>query len=643
MSRETFDQIVAGVLDRRVVPFVGAGISFTARLPEGTSGEPHKTPQMVGALRRVLKPRRKPRRDDSLAELCEKYLWQLEAAGCATDDAYRQLVEALQIDVFAELLPARAHRYLAFLTREGFIGEIFTTNYDVCLERAYLESWGIEVDPRRLVNDPEAAREVQERVARIWDLDSYRTCAGLSAEESDDDGRRIPARLKVYKLNGCACELLRCDAEQRRLARTILLTEVQLQDFRKRVWARDLFRDRLRSKSLLFCGFGSPEPQVRHTVIQVLEELGGLLPAPEPGGLPPAAEAPPNRPFVVCYEEKPRFHQEQIVNAFAAGVPPAVRRNEKVRPEDLVFHAGHAAAAWPQWKDDLASWGGLTADFFFEQLYRRVMVAQLRRVLHPRSPAVAQLRALLPGVDGVLQEVRSGLEAEGPARSPAASPARSPAASPAANRLGLLDDAHPSAGGIPRLACWLHAMAYDGPPVPGCYIPLVGNEQLAVELLVVLSLLGAFGTPVAGRCPELRPDPHLGLEVTLPGRAAAGLPDPVFYLAAAGRKPSLADVELSSRGRLHTQILLGCGERMHRPEVFDVRLREPGADGEPGCLRTLHVARIALLEILRQVPPYLLGREGARRALVRAVLAPSSVVDRRRPRLEQRLRRLEAA
>ncbi|MCL6612315.1 MAG: SIR2 family protein [Peptococcaceae bacterium] len=64
----------------------------------------------------------------------------------------------------------------------------------------------------------------------------------------------------------------------------------------ERSWARDLFRDRLRSRTFLFSGFGSDEPQVRHTALQVVEEFQK-----------PLAETIndwwtlPNAPFIASY------------------------------------------------------------------------------------------------------------------------------------------------------------------------------------------------------------------------------------------------------------------------------------------------------------------------------------------------------
>ncbi len=57
---------------------------------------------------------------------------------------YKDVCEILQIEKFADLKPLNAHRYLAYLAREEIIAEIITTNYDCCIEKAFMESFGYE-------------------------------------------------------------------------------------------------------------------------------------------------------------------------------------------------------------------------------------------------------------------------------------------------------------------------------------------------------------------------------------------------------------------------------------------------------------------------------------------------------------------
>ncbi|WP_200856339.1 SIR2 family NAD-dependent protein deacylase, partial [Klebsiella pneumoniae] len=116
---------------------------------------------------------------------------------------------------------------------------VITTNYDCNFEKAYVElSGGSNSDV-------------------ISCLDDYRK---KGAEIGEDNVNR----LKVFKVNGCAEKLTDTTVEKR--YESILLTERQLQKWRNRQWAADVFRDRLRSKSLMFVGFGSDEPQVHHTL-----------------------------------------------------------------------------------------------------------------------------------------------------------------------------------------------------------------------------------------------------------------------------------------------------------------------------------------------------------------------------------------
>ena len=64
----------------------------------------------------------------------------------------------------------------------------------------------------------------------------------------------------------------------------------------------------MRSRTLLFSGFGSDEPQVRHTVLQLMDELsrdGHNAPAPE------------HELFVIAYSATLSFSQQQILRAFS--------------------------------------------------------------------------------------------------------------------------------------------------------------------------------------------------------------------------------------------------------------------------------------------------------------------------------------
>lgn len=126
------------------------------------------------------------------------------------------MVDILKINQYQNLCPTPAHYYIAKLSREGLINEVITTNYDCNFEKAYVElSGGSNSDV-------------------ISCLDDYRK---KGAEIGEDNVNR----LKVFKVNGCAEKLTDTTVEKR--YESILLTERQLQKWRNRQWAADVFRD----------------------------------------------------------------------------------------------------------------------------------------------------------------------------------------------------------------------------------------------------------------------------------------------------------------------------------------------------------------------------------------------------------------
>ncbi|SEC94731.1 SIR2-like domain-containing protein [Burkholderia sp. WP9] len=237
-----------------------------------------------------------------LTKSCETFLWEYPQSN---DEAYWKLADVLQIRDFADLDPTPAHYYLAFLVREGLISELVTTNYDCNLERAYLNTW--------LGSQTLSSNTV---IRRIYDLDTFAESAALNAEWHP--GEDTPHILKAYKINGCAAQLKECCTH----AADILLTASQLQDWRKRKWAADFFRTKVRSAALVTIGFGSDEPQVVHTLQQVLEEFSGL--GLRNDGQPQPLYEAANAPVVTTYEHNPSFQQMQLVYGFStwwSGIP----------------------------------------------------------------------------------------------------------------------------------------------------------------------------------------------------------------------------------------------------------------------------------------------------------------------------------
>lgn len=395
-ARNAFEYTVNRILKRRCVPVAGAGISM-ASVPENDEWV-HNVNWMVRALKEELFKLRSRRynplehgaicacwcsheiealghkitgeickgvcffcditraaRANQLGCLTELYLWEFDNL----DDAYKSLVELLQIDQYRDLRPTSAHYYIAKLSREGLINEVITTNYDCNFEKAYIElSSGSHSDV-------------------ISCLDDYRK---KGAEVGGVN------RLKVFKVNGCAERLT--DTSFQKRYESILLTERQLQKWRNRQWAADVFRDRLRSKSLMFVGFGSAEPQVHHTLQTVLDEYTDELENNDQEVLETHSA-----PIVAVYDAYPTFHQQQIVNTYAL--------HHKKPPQDgdklIIRHPDKEQ--------------NLTADELWKSIYERVARALIVEALKTSIQSMnASFTSVLPFSEVILHQVISTLE-----------------------------------------------------------------------------------------------------------------------------------------------------------------------------------------------------------------------------------------
>ena len=200
----------------------------------------------------------------------------------------REIIKLIKIREFQNLTPLPAHYYIAFLAQETLVNEVITTNYDCCLEKAV----------HYCVGNHSAKQPNSSKAVSIYDLKSYR----------DKGARRLfpynmAAVLRVYKINGCATQLI---SDPNHTA-SILITERQLQHMNNRMWAKDLLRDRARSRSLVFSGFGSEEPQVRFTVLRLLEEFLKSDSVPD---------EPNNALWMQIYDNERSFAQNQIMYGF---------------------------------------------------------------------------------------------------------------------------------------------------------------------------------------------------------------------------------------------------------------------------------------------------------------------------------------
>ncbi|NPV74718.1 MAG: SIR2 family protein [Pelotomaculum sp.] len=254
------------------------------------------------------------------------------------------------------------------------IDEVITTNYDSCLEKAYCDTF----ENREPGNDEDSPARV------VACLNDYRENAGrvyVSKEKSQ-------SCLKIYKINGCAKKF----AEGNSRAESILLTESQLQHWRQRYWARDLFRDRLRSRTIVFSGFGSDEPQVRHTVLQVVEEFE-FQDKREPSKI--KWYNLPNAPFIAAYEKTLSFSQVQILSAFIKAhstsfVLKEVHRNV-FTGNDAEFFGGDKQV--------------LTADLFWKRIFQVTFWRILEKYCAKDSSAFNYLSAIVPPAEALFQEM----------------------------------------------------------------------------------------------------------------------------------------------------------------------------------------------------------------------------------------------
>lgn len=338
------DRLVQRIMEGLCVPFLGAGISMWA--PSTTPSPPTLNASKIATnLAKKLAEHLQlasnstvghPRR--SLRELGLDCAKMNDDGSFKKDTKGKELVPPLgevaelcwsvlkptgtcailQLERWNELRPTAAHHYLAVLVREGLITEVLETNYDEFVEGAVQETFGSDIP---------GGEENNSAAPVISDLNSYRN--HIASPRND---RQWRALVKVVKLNGCAAAYQRAmtaippplPQEQDAAARRIILTEEQLQNWGDKNWARDLLNDRVRSRTLLFIGFGNADPLVRHHSVQVIREFqGNSSPTTGPDnshGKSTNSERPwhdhKNAPFIAAYDPNLSFYQYQVLRAF---------------------------------------------------------------------------------------------------------------------------------------------------------------------------------------------------------------------------------------------------------------------------------------------------------------------------------------
>lgn len=396
-EQKRYERLACRVIKESVVPFLGAGFSYGASAPSGFDTRPGDlVKKLAGHLEKTLARHpcdssseectlrsefAKAKHSESLGHLAE-IMDQLEGP--------RALCELLRIADFATFRPRPSHRYMAYLAREGLIREIITTNYDTCLETAFRES----------LDDP---AQVDKRHAVITCLEKYRAEAA----------RHIPAgHLLIFKINGCALEYRnsknpcnRGSAEE--AARRIILTERRMQNFRNERWAQDLLQDRARTRNLLFSGFGNDEPQIRHSVLTLLEEFESQNRILRPD----EAMSLPNAPFMQIYEHALSFNQSQLLVGFLDAHSDPVRLVDdpgaRIRPVFRNVFNGTAAEYL-----DASEFMHKLFDATFRGLVFKAtepdqeMAFWLRAYTREWRSWLARVRALLPDVESGAQAAR---------------------------------------------------------------------------------------------------------------------------------------------------------------------------------------------------------------------------------------------
>lgn len=540
------DRLVERLLDGAVVPFVGAGISGQARIrvkpEEESKDERERLRQFKPVVSDLLKPlkkklleslqqqgegelpelrhlihiawegnlgeyivnklsaalneeRHRVQNPETVVSSFETLVWGMDFTKLCELytmlEGAEALCKTLQIDLMTKLEPLPAHYYLAMLAWEGLVRQLITTNYDTCIEEAH----------RRCKPSLQAAAK-RPPVAVIRDLESFREEAGFL----NTGGPGTSPRLQLFKINGCAAhyahQMTKGKRSRLKAAHSILLTERQLQDFRERQWARELLRMTARSRVLLFSGFGSDEPQVRHTMLLLVEEFGQEdRPHMQCLKEPDLADFP-NAPFMQAFDEHLTFNQYQPMFGYAEA---HLKNNSSKKPKELLkeieaFIAKRSAKGLDGESLKRGAGKQLPADLFFARLYLRTWRALLKRHTQEERPftrwllSVETLRPLWRYHVGNLCE---WLYPDYPGFEFGAFPFLLELRPPKPEEVPLTRPA--------PLWCWMHAMSLPTgeasrtmPPYPA-----LREEGLSVlsTLFLLFLLFGDLPATAAGTCP----------------------------------------------------------------------------------------------------------------------------------------------
>jgi hypothetical protein len=506
---------------------------------------------------------------NQLGGLAELYLWDFDNP----DEAYKSLVELLKIDQYRDLRPTPAHHYIAKLSREGLINEVITTNYDCNFEKAYNElSSGINSDV-------------------ISCLDDYRNKGAEVGEVN---------RLKVFKVNGCAERLT--DSSFTKRYESILLTERQLQKWRNRRWAADVFRDRLRSKSLIFVGFGSDEPQVHHTIQNVLDEYADELEYNNQEVLETHSA-----PIVAVYDAYPTFHQQQIINTYA------MHHNNPPQDGDKLIIRNPDRGQ------------NLTADKLWKMIYERVARTLVVKALKTSIQSMnASFTSVLPFSEVILHQAISTIE--GASKDDSGYHTATPSWLDSISE--VFCGAGENQGPYSVLAASLSKL--NGKPSEK-YDPINKNKALMSELSTLLFLF-------EGRlCPSSAKEVRGGIVLSL-NPSMAGLPyNKVLYLNANPSFVSSGGEVHSPSGNNHLVFALGQAGTHVRPSLRRVINKDAAA----GTITPKTIVTLGWQHIFHQ-KPYEGNKDTVVETILDAVAYPTNYFYANQPSIKRRIYLREA-
>lgn len=461
---DKFKHLLDRLLEGRLIPFVGAGISRHARIPNQPDFEP-----TMAYLEQRARSLLNDLRDHASA--CDGLRYG-ELFNCvARRSGKERLCKALEIHRFVELAPLAAHRYIAYLAREGLLSDIFTTNYDCCVERAFIGSIGA----------PSAGGfQNVDDLKTIFDGRTYRDHGRL---RWTDQGNPT---LIVHKINGCA----RAYAAGEQPASGILLTDAELESFGERQWARDGFAVVFRTSTLLVCAFSADEHQFRFKVLELLKEN--------------APESSVGQPFFVTHRS-PGDREEEIITAALRIEPDPNGPTLREKIDDRLLCGDDAKAMGCDGQRTLQ------ADCFFERLFHGAIGRLLQRYAGPSADLRQALAYAVPASDlwfnRLLERLYPGADDQDPL-SPIFGRYRDTLF--AIPRLAGCDS-QPDPGPMPFWR-WVWAVYHPEQPCPNdydWYLPLRTDHRGILLLLLLLVTLEVLKSPRE----QVRPIVGLGLLV----------------------------------------------------------------------------------------------------------------------------------